>query len=69
MKSFEDRIDLRELADELMMNVDDLFPVLETLGFAKVLDGDIQLSELSKQFSGAELQKSLPMILTPEFLV
>jgi NitT/TauT family transport system ATP-binding protein len=60
MKSFEERIDLPELADELMMNVDDLFPILETLeilGFAKVLDGDIQLSELGKQFSEADLQE------------
>ncbi len=60
MKSFEARIDLPELADELMMNVDDLFPILETLeilGFAKVLDGDIQLSELGKQFSEADLQE------------
>ena len=59
MTSFEERIDLPELADELMMNVDDLFPILETLeilGFAKVLDGDIQLSELGKQFSQADLQ-------------
>lgn len=60
MQSFEDRIDLPELADELMMNVDDLFPILETLeilGFAKVHDGDIQLSELGKQFSEADLQQ------------
>ena len=60
MKSFEDRIDLPELSDELMMNVDDLFPILETLeilGFAKVLDGDIHLSELGKQFSEADLQE------------
>lgn len=60
MTSFEDRIDLPELADELMMNVDDLFPILETLeilGFAKVLDGDIHLSELGKQFSHADLQE------------
>lgn len=60
MKSFEERIDLPELADELMMNVDDLFPILETLevlGFAKVLDGDIQLSDLGKQFSEADLQE------------
>ena len=59
MRSFEDRIDLPELADELMMNVDDLFPILETLeilGFAQVLDGDIHLSELGKQFSEADLQ-------------
>ena len=60
MKSFEDQIDLPELADELMMNVDDLFPILETLeilGFAVVLDGDIHLSELGKQFSEADLQE------------
>ena len=60
MKSFQEKIDLPELADELMMNVDDLFPILETLellGFAKVSDGDIQLSELGKQFSEADLQE------------
>jgi NitT/TauT family transport system ATP-binding protein len=60
MKSFEERIDLPELADELMMNVDDLFPILETLeilGFAKVVDGDIHLSELGRQFSEADLQE------------
>lgn len=59
MKSFKAHIDLPELADELMMNVDDLFPILETLeilGFAKVQGGDIQLSELGKQFSEADLQ-------------
>ncbi|MBA3536184.1 MAG: AAA-associated domain-containing protein [Tatlockia sp.] len=60
MKSFEEKIDLPELADELMMNIDDLFPILETLeilGFAKVSDGDIQLSELGKRFSEADLQE------------
>ncbi|MCA0403747.1 MAG: nitrate/sulfonate/bicarbonate ABC transporter ATP-binding protein [Proteobacteria bacterium] len=60
MKSFKERIDLPVLADELMMNIDDLFPILETLeilGFAKVSDGDIQLSELGKQFSEADLQE------------
>lgn len=60
MKSFEEeRIDLPELADELMMNIDDLFPILETLeilGFAKVSAGDIQLSDLGKQFLEADLQ-------------
>ena len=60
MKFFEDRIDLPELADELMMNVDDLFPILETLeilGFAQILDGDIHLSELGKIYSEADLQE------------
>lgn len=60
IKSFEERIDLPELADELMMNVDDLFPILETLeilGFAKISNGDLQLTNLGKQFSEADLQE------------
>lgn len=60
MTTFDARIDLPELADELMMNVDDLFPVLETLeilGFANILDGDIQLSPLGRQFADADLQE------------
>jgi len=57
--TFNERIDLPVLADELMMNIDDLFPLLETLeilGFAKVSDGDIQTGELVKQFAEADLQ-------------
>ncbi len=60
MTSFENRIDLPDLADELTMNVDDLFPILETLevlGFAEILEGDVHLSELGKQFSDADLQE------------
>ena len=61
MSEFEERmIDLPELADELMMNIDDLFPVmeaLEILGFAKVSAGDIQLSSLGKQYANADLQE------------
>lgn len=60
MTSFEERVDLPELADELMMNVDDLFPILETLeilGFARVSHGDIQLTELGQQFAEADLQE------------
>lgn len=60
MRSFEDHIDLPELADELMMNVDDLFPILETLeilGFAEIVSGDVHLSGLGKQFSEASLQE------------
>lgn len=57
---FEERMDLPELADELMMNIDDLFPILETLeilGFAKVSDGDIHLTALGKAFSEANLHE------------
>ncbi len=60
MTEFEASIDLPELADNLMMTIDDLFPLieaLEILGFAKVSEGDIQLSELGLTFSQADLQE------------
>ena len=42
-----------------MMNVDDLFPIVETLeilGFAEVQNGIIHLTPLGKEFSDAHLQ-------------
>lgn len=59
MKSVDDKIELAEIADELMMNVDDLFPIIETLeilGFTKIIDNEIYLSDLGKNFSAADLQ-------------
>lgn len=59
LTSVNERIDLPELADELSMNIDDLFPLLEALeilGFAKVSEGDIQLEDLVKRFAEADLQ-------------
>jgi NitT/TauT family transport system ATP-binding protein len=59
ISSFENQVDLPELADELMMDVDDLFPIIETLeilGFAEIIGGGIQLKELGKAFFGANLQ-------------
>lgn len=58
MTTYEGRIDLPEIADELMMTIDDLFPIMETLeilGFAKVSDGDISMSQLGKDFAQADL--------------
>jgi NitT/TauT family transport system ATP-binding protein len=60
MKAFEAKVDLPELADEITMHVDDLFPILETLevlGFAQIAAGDIHLTPLGKQFSEADLQE------------
>lgn len=59
MKSFEESIELPELSCELMMNIDDLFPILETLeilGFAEVNGRMIHLTDLGQQFSMADLQ-------------
>jgi NitT/TauT family transport system ATP-binding protein len=60
MKTFEAKIDLPELADEITMHVDDLFPILETLevlGFAQISAGDIHLTPLGQQFYEADLQE------------
>lgn len=56
---FEDKIDLPELADHLMMHIDDLFPLteaMEILDFAKVSSGDIELTETGQLFAEADLQ-------------
>lgn len=55
---FSERIDLPELADHLMMDIDDLFPIteaLEILGFARVSTGDIELSDAGKEFLEVDL--------------
>lgn len=59
ISSFENQVDLPELADELMMDVDSLFPIIETLeilGFAEIIGGRIQLKELGQKFFEANLQ-------------
>jgi NitT/TauT family transport system ATP-binding protein len=56
---FADKIDLPEIADYLTMDIDDLFPLteaLEILGFAKVSQGDIALSDIGTVFAEADLQ-------------
>ncbi len=55
---FSANIDLPELAEDLSMDIDDLFPLteaLEILGFAKVSKGDIALSDLGRQYATADL--------------
>jgi NitT/TauT family transport system ATP-binding protein len=50
---FKGKADLPELADELTMEVDELFPIAETLqllGFADIAHGDIRLTEPGRRF-------------------
>ncbi|MDF1796901.1 MAG: nitrate/sulfonate/bicarbonate ABC transporter ATP-binding protein [Coxiellaceae bacterium] len=52
------RFDLPELAEELHLDVDDLFPITETLEilrFAHVTKGDIELSEAGMHFAEADI--------------
>ncbi len=50
---FSGRADLPELGDDLQMEIDELFPIAETLQllrFAEVAHGDIRLSEAGRRF-------------------
>jgi len=50
--------DLYHLADELLMEVDDLFPIVEEavlLGFAKSHEGDVEITPAGKAFAEADI--------------
>lgn len=64
LPQFQPRIDLPELAEWLHMDVDSLFPLteaLEILGFATVIEGDIQLTEIGKAFANADVLERKPI--------
>jgi NitT/TauT family transport system ATP-binding protein len=53
------REDLFRLAEELVMDVEDLLPILEAcvlLGFAWLKEGDVQLSKAGEAFADADIQ-------------
>ncbi len=55
---FKGRMDLPELADYLSLDIDDLFPiteVLQILRFAKISDGDIELTHAGLEYSKADI--------------
>lgn len=55
---YEGRADLPEIASELHMEIDELFPVADTLQllrFAEVERGDIRLTDAGRAFAAAEL--------------
>ena len=58
MAEYQGKIDLPELAEEAHLDVDDLFPLIETLElleFAKISDGDIELVAAGKTFAEADI--------------
>jgi NitT/TauT family transport system ATP-binding protein len=53
------REDLFRLAEELVMDVEDLLPILEAcqlLGFARLKEGDVELSKQGAEFADADIQ-------------
>ena len=53
------REDLFRLSEELVMDVEDLLPILEAcqlLGFAWLKEGDVQLSKQGVEFADADIQ-------------
>jgi NitT/TauT family transport system ATP-binding protein len=58
LSEYEGHVDLPELAEDLHMEIDDLFPVmeaLEILRFARVSDGDIELTPHGKELAEADI--------------
>jgi NitT/TauT family transport system ATP-binding protein len=54
------REDLFRLSEELIMNVEDLLPILEAcvlLGFARLTEGDVQISPQGVIFADADIQQ------------
>ncbi len=52
------KMDLPEVADTLMLNIDDLFPLtelLEILRYAKISKGDITITEEGREFADADI--------------
>lgn len=52
------KIELAQLAEALLLGVDDLFPLteaLEILRFAMISEGDIELTEIGRQFAEADI--------------
>ena len=60
MSEYKGKIDLPELAEKLHLDVDDLFALIETLElleFAKVSEGDIELTIAGQEFATADIQQ------------
>lgn len=63
-ESSSGELELSELADELEMEIDEIFPLveaLELLGFAHIGNGRIQLSEAGKAFLQADILERKPL--------
>ncbi|MEV7091120.1 nitrate/sulfonate/bicarbonate ABC transporter ATP-binding protein [Streptomyces sp. NPDC093085] len=55
------RCDLADLADDLVLEIDDILPIvdaLDLLGFAKISGDDLVLTERGTAFAGADVQES-----------
>jgi NitT/TauT family transport system ATP-binding protein len=59
LAGYEGRADLPEIANELSMEIDDLFPVadaLQLLRFAEIEEGDIRLTPIGRTFAEADTE-------------
>ena len=65
---YNGKADLPVIASALQMEVDDLFPVAETLQllrFAEIEGGDIRLTEAGKQFAEAGVDERKKLFAAP----
>ncbi len=67
LEAEKDKVDLPDLAEELHLDVDSLFPIteaLEILRFVDVEKGDIQLTKSGKVFINADIQERKKLFST-----
>lgn len=67
MAEYQGKIDLPELAEEWHLDIDELFPLIETLElleFAKAEHGDIELTHAGKELAKADIQSRKEIIAT-----
>ncbi|MEM3521562.1 MAG: AAA-associated domain-containing protein, partial [Candidatus Bathyarchaeia archaeon] len=58
LKSYDGKTDIATLTSKLMMDIEDLFPIIETaeyLGLVTVINGDIQLTDIGYKLSESKL--------------
>jgi hypothetical protein len=58
LKSYDGKMDIAALTSKLMMDIEDLFPIIDTaeyLGLVAVANGDIQLTDVGYRLSESKL--------------
>lgn len=65
LKSYDGKTDIATLTSKLMMDIEDLFPIIDTaeyLGLVTVINGDVQLTDIGYKLSESKLLEQKKII-------
>lgn len=71
VRNYESQVDIATIADELVYDVDELFPVIDTaeaLGFIEVEDGKLKLTEAGSKFLDCNKHEERSKIVRQQLL-